>query len=222
MILLFLGSPGVGKGTYAQVLTEVLEIPHISTGDLLREEAKRDTPLGREINEIMMKGELVPDHVMLKLIEERITHDDCKNGFILDGFPRNLVQANHLQNLVDITHVLNFKADDEVIIQRLSGRITCKKCNMIYNKVGKKPEIEGVCDKCGGELFQREDDKPESVKKRLDVYREKTQPLIDHYTNKGLLVEVVINKHIIEIKERLISQIKAYLEGKINKIEEIK
>ncbi|NQU98591.1 adenylate kinase [Candidatus Woesearchaeota archaeon] len=222
MKLLFLGSPGVGKGTYAQVLMEVLEIPHISTGDLLREEAKRDTPLGNEIKKVMEKGELVDDHVMLKLLENRITEDDCKNGFILDGFPRNLVQAGYLKKLVDITHVLNFKADDKIIIQRLSGRITCRKCSAIYNKVGNKPKVEGVCDKCGTELFQRKDDKPESVKKRLEVYKEKTKPLIDYYSDEGLLVEVVINKNISEIKDKLVSQIKAFLEGKIDEIEEIK
>lgn len=222
MKLLFLGSPGVGKGTYAQVLTDVLNIPHISTGDLLRAETKKGTSLGNELAEIMEKGELVGDDLMLKLIEQRITESDCEKGFILDGFPRNLVQANHLKNLVDITHVLNFKANDEVIIQRLSGRITCKKCSKIFNTASIIPKQEGICDKCGGELFQRKDDQPESIQNRLDVYREKTKPLIDHYTNDGLLVEIVINKNITEIKEKLITQIKAYLEGKIEVIEEIK
>lgn len=221
MKLLFLGSPGVGKGTYAQVLREELNIPHISTGDLLREETKKDTLLGNEIAEIMKKGELISDELMLKIIKNRISQDDCERGFILDGFPRNLVQADHLKNLIDISHVLNFKASDEVIIQRLSGRITCRKCSEIYHKIGKIPKEEGVCDTCGGELYQRHDDTPESVKKRLEVYQEKTKPLIDYYNDEGLLVEIVINKHITEIKEKLISQIKAFLEGKIDTIEEI-
>ena len=222
MKLLFLGSPGVGKGTYAQVLTEVLGIPHISTGQLFRDKVKEGTELGKEIDKIMKQGELVPDEITLKILGERIQKEDCKNGFILDGFPRNLVQADNLKNLVDITHVLNFKANDEVIIERLSGRITCKKCSTIYNKTGMIPKKEGICDKCGSELIERKDDNPESIQKRLDVYREKTKPLIDHYTQKGLLVEVVINKPISEIKEKVIIKIKDYLEGKTDSIGEIK
>lgn len=221
--LLFLGSPGVGKGTYAQILTDELGIPHISTGDLLREEAKKDTPLGKEIHDIMEKGELVSDDIMIKLIEERITADDCNEGFILDGFPRNLMQAQQLKDFVEICHVLNFKADDEVIIERLSGRITCRDCSMIYNKhLGNIPKVEGKCDKCGGELYERKDDKPESIKKRLDIYREKTKPLIDYYKSEGLLVEVIINKDIDLIKEQMTEKIKDFLEGKTDEIGDIK
>ena len=219
--LLFLGSPGVGKGTYAQVLTEVLKIPHISTGDLLRAEVKKDTPLGREIGRVMSSGELVSDELMLKLIEERITQDDCKDGFILDGFPRNILQAHNLKNLIDISHVLNFRADDEVIIERLSGRITCKKCSTIFHKTGNKPKEDGVCDRCGSDLYQRADDQPEAIRKRLEVYREKTKPLIDKYTDDGLLVDVVINKPISEIREKVISRVKDFLEGKVDSIGEI-
>ncbi len=222
MKLLFLGSPGVGKGTYAQVLNEVLGIPHISTGQLFRDKVNGGTELGKEIDKIMKSGDLVPDEITLKVLEERIQKEDCKNGFILDGFPRNLVQADNLKNLVDITHVLNFKANDEVIIERLSGRITCKNCSTIYNKTGMKPKKEGICDKCGGELIERKDDNSESIQKRLDVYREKTKPLIDHYIQEGLLVEVVINKPISEIKEKVITKIKDYLEGKTDSIGEIK
>ncbi len=222
MKLLFLGSPGVGKGTYAQVLTDVLEIPHISTGDLLREEAKTGSELGNEIKRIMDEGGLVPDEKMLKVIEARIVKDDCENGFILDGFPRTSNQAVQLNELIEISHVLNFKANDEVIIERLSGRIVCKKCSTIFHKTGNKPKRENQCDKCDGDLYQRDDDKPEAVQKRLDVYREKTAPLIDHYTNEGLLVEVVINKPITEIKEQMIGKIKEFLEGKTETIEEIK
>lgn len=222
MKLLFLGSPGVGKGTYAQVMREELGIPQISTGDLLREEVKKDTPAGKEINAVMTKGDLVSDEIMLKLIESRIQEKDCENGFILDGFPRTLVQAHGLKNLIDITHVLNFKADDEVIIQRLSGRITCKNCNTIYHKVGNQPKKENECDHCSGELIQRKDDHPVAVQNRLDIYKEKTAPLIDHYNNEGLLVEIVINKNITEIKEKLIEKLKAFLEGKIDSVGEIK
>ncbi|MFH1771128.1 MAG: adenylate kinase [archaeon] len=220
--LLFLGSPGVGKGTYAQILTDELDIPHISTGELLREETKKDTPLGKEIHDIMEKGELVSDDLMIELIEDRIKEDDCKEGFILDGFPRNLMQAHHLKKLIEISHVLNFKASDEVIIDRLSGRITCKNCSTIYNKhLGNIPKVEGKCDKCGGELYERKDDHPDSVKKRLEVYKKKTKPLIDHYNKEGLLVEVVINKDIDQIKEKMIDKIKNFLEGKSDEIKDI-
>ncbi|MBU0471404.1 MAG: adenylate kinase [Nanoarchaeota archaeon] len=222
MKLLFLGSPGVGKGTYAQVLKEVLNIPHISTGDLLRAESKKNSPLGRKISDIMLKGDLVSDEIMLEMLEERIAEKDCKKGFILDGFPRNLVQVNHLKNLIEISHVLNFKADDEVIIERLSGRLTCKKCSTIFHKTGNKPKKEGVCDACGHELYQRKDDTSEAVKKRLEVYKEKTKPLIDYFKNEGLLVEVIINKPISEIREQIITKVKDYLEGKTDKIGEIK
>ena len=200
----------------------MLNIPHISTGDLLRAESKKNSPLGRKISDIMLKGDLVSDEIMLEMLEERIAEKDCKKGFILDGFPRNLVQVNHLKNLIEISHVLNFKADDEVIIERLSGRLTCKKCSTIFHKTGNKPKKEGVCDACGHELYQRKDDTSEAVKKRLEVYKEKTKPLIDYFKNEGLLVEVIINKPISEIREQIITKVKDYLEGKTDKIGEIK
>ncbi len=222
MKLLFLGSPGVGKGTYAQVMTKALNIPHISTGDLLRNETQKDTKLSKEIEETMNQGGLVSDKILLQLIKTRIKEEDCENGFILDGFPRTKNQAEELGKLTGITHVLNFKANDEVIIERLSGRIICKNCKTIFHKTGNKPKIENTCDKCGSELHQREDDKPESVKKRLKIYKEKTEPLITHYNDKGLLVEITINKPISEIREKVILEIKSYLEGKTDKIGEIK
>ncbi|RLJ01067.1 MAG: adenylate kinase [Candidatus Aenigmatarchaeota archaeon] len=222
MKLLFLGSPGVGKGTYAQVITEALNIPHISTGDLLRNETQKDTGLGKKIEETMNQGGLVSDEILIQLIKTRIKDKDCENGFILDGFPRTKNQAENLEKLTGITHVLNFKANDEVIIERLSGRIVCKKCKTIFHKTGNKPKIENICDKCGSELHQREDDKPDSVKKRLKIYKEKTEPLIAHYDSKGLLVEITINKPISEIRDKVILKIKSYLEGKTDKIGEIK
>ncbi len=219
--LLFLGSPGVGKGTYAQVLTEVLSIPQISTGDLLREEAKKDSDLGRQISDIMKRGDLVSDDIMISLIKERIKADDCENGFILDGFPRTIPQAEALQEIIPIDHVFNFKANDEVIIERLSGRITCKQCGTIFHKSGNPPKEDGICDKCGGELYQRADDTPEAVQNRLVVYQEKTAPLIDFYKNKELLVEIIINKPISEIKDNVISKVQNFLSGKISFIGEI-
>lgn len=222
MKLLFLGSPGVGKGTYAQVLREALNLQHISTGDLLRDEVKKGTKLGQELDQVMKSGGLISDDLMIKLIEERIKEDDCKNGFILDGFPRTINQADQLKKLIEISHVLNFKADDEVIIERLSGRLVCKKCKTIFHKTGAKPKIENKCDVCEEELHTREDDKPESVKKRLELYHEKTAPLIDYYKNEGVLVEIVINKPIDEIKDKVIINVKNYLEGKTKHIGEIK
>ena len=222
MKLLFLGSPGVGKGTYAQVIKEALEIPHISTGDLLRDEAQKATDMGEEIKQTMVKGELVSDDVLLKLIEARIKNQDCDKGFILDGFPRTENQARDLDNLVEITHVLNFKADDEVIIERFSGRIICGKCKAIFHKNMKKPIKEGICDECGFPLHRREDDKPDLIKKRLDVYRKKTEPLIEYYDKKGLLIEVIINKPINEVRDKVEMKIMDYLEGKIDKIGEIR
>jgi len=219
--LLFLGSPGVGKGTYAQVLREVLKIPQISTGDLLRAEAKKDTEMGRKITEIMQSGELVPDQTMIELLKERIAQDDCKEGFILDGFPRTINQADELERIMKIDSVMNFLANDEVIIKRLSGRITCKKCGTIFHKSGNPPKKEGICDKCGGELYQRADDAPEAIKNRLEVYRQKTKPLINYYKQKDLLVEIIINKPISEIREQVIQKVKDYLEGKISEIGEI-
>lgn len=221
MKLLFLGSPGVGKGTYAQILKEALNIPHISTGDLLRDEVKKGTPLGHELDNIMKSGGLINDDMMIKIIEERIKEEDCKNGFILDGFPRTKNQAEQLNELLEITKVLNFKADDEVIIERLSGRLTCTNCKTIFHKTGNKPKKEGKCDHCDTDLITREDDKAESVKNRLDIYKEKTAPLIDHYKDQRLLVEIVINKPISEIREKVVTNVKDFLEGKTDSIKEI-
>ncbi len=222
MKLLFLGSPGVGKGTYAQVLKEELHIPHISGGDLLRDEAKKGTELGKQVEKIMKVGGLVDDKLMLDIIKERITQKDCKNGFILDGFPRTTKQAEMLSEMTDISHVLNFKADDEVIIERLSGRIVCRQCQKIYHKKNLKPKVDGTCDNCEGEIYQREDDKPHAIKNRLEVYQQKTAPLIDHYKGKGLLIEVVINKPFEQVKDTFIGSIKSYLEGKTEQIPDIK
>lgn len=222
MNLVFLGSPGVGKGTYAQVLKDELELPHISTGDILREMAGKDTELGREVKEVMEKGELVSDELMKKLIEARLAEDDCEEGFILDGYPRTPKQARDLEEITSIDHVLNFKADDAVIIRRLSGRLTCPKCKTIFHKTGNKPQKKGLCDNCGAELIQREDDKPEAIKNRIEIYKEKTKPLIDYFRNEELLVEITINKPISEIRQKVIDKVTAYLNDDIEVIGEIK
>lgn len=200
MNLIFLGPPGVGKGTIAKHIVKEKGIPQISTGDLLRAAVKEESELGKIAQEYMGSGKLVPDELVIGLLKDRIAKDDCQNGFILDGFPRTIPQAEALiKSNVQIDKVLNFKASDELVIGRISGRRTCKKCNAIYHIRNIPPKVEGICDKCGGELFQREDDKPEKVKLRLEVYREQTAPLIDYYKEKGILADIKTEQPIPEI-----------------------
>lgn len=221
MKILFMGMPGVGKGTYAQIMKEELGIPHISSGDLLRDVAKQDSDLGKTVAGIMKQGKLVSDDIMLEIIKQRIQQPDCEKGFILDGYPRTAEQAKMLNSLVEITHVLHFKADDEVIIDRLGGRLVCKGCKSIFHKTGNKPKVEWKCDHCSTELHTREDDKPHVVKQRLELDAEKSKPLLDHYNGEGLLVEIVINKPIHDIKDKVVKRIKDYVEGKSDSIGEI-
>ncbi|MBA3064472.1 adenylate kinase [Candidatus Woesearchaeota archaeon] len=187
MNIVLLGSPGVGKGTYAKKLSEIYKIPQISTGDMFREAIKNKTKIGLKAKEYIDKGGLVPDNVTIGIVEERLKKDDCKNGFMLDGFPRTIAQADALSDIINIDKVLDFTASEEIIIDRLSGRRICKSCGTIYHIRNIIPKVKGVCDKCGGKVYQREDDKPESVKKRLDVYKKQTEPLIEYYTKKGIL-----------------------------------
>ncbi len=211
MNIVLLGSPGVGKGTYAKRISKIYNIPHISTGDMFREAIKNKTEIGLKAKGYMDKGELVPDDVTIKTVEERLKKDDCKNGFMLDGFPRTIAQAEALDKIIVIDKVLNFTASDEVIIDRLSGRRVCKSCGAIFHIRNIIPKTEGVCDNCGGELYQRDDDKPESVKKRLDVYREQTEPLIEYYKEKELLADIDANKPIEQVDE-IIADVRKALE----------
>lgn len=199
MNLIFLGPPGAGKGTIAKHIIKEKGILQISTGDLLRAAVKEGSKLGLEVKEDMEKGKLVADHLVINLLMNRISEDDCKDGFILDGFPRTIPQAEALEKEVKIDKVLNFKALNKTIIQRLSGRRTCKKCNTIFHLTNIPSKIEGICDKCGGELFQRKDDKPKAIKKRLEVYQEQTAPLIDYYKNKGILADINTEQPITKI-----------------------
>jgi adenylate kinase len=184
---IFLGPPGSGKGTYCSRISPILKIPHISTGDLLRENIKNETEIGLQAKEYMNQGLLVPDEIVIEILKQRIEKDDCKDGFILDGFPRTVEQARALKELTDIDVVVNLDVPHEIIIDRLSGRITCKDCGKIYHKKNIIPKVEGFCDDCHGELFQRDDDKEETVKKRLKTYEDSTKPLIDFYKNLGIL-----------------------------------
>ena len=205
MKIIVLGSPGVGKGTYTQDLVKKLDVVHISTGELFRENIKNETELGKQANEYISKGNLVPDEVTIAMVKDRLANLD--NGFILDGFPRTVPQAEALAGFSAMDLVILFKADHEVIIQRLSGRITCKDCSRIFHKTNLPPKEEGVCDICQGTLYQRDDDKPETVKERLITYEQKTAPLIDFYREKGLLREITINEdygtHGVEIMGRI-------------------
>ena len=201
MRIVVLGSPGAGKGTYSGFLSERLGIPHISTGDLLREIVKEESDLGKEVKGYMERGELVPDELVLKVLVDRISKDDCKKGFILDGFPRTLEQALKLSELLDIDLAINFNCDEETVLERLGGRITCRSCGKIYHLKNIRPKREGICDDCGGELYQREDQKPEAIKKRLEIYREKSEPLIEFYRREGKLREVDANRPIERVEE---------------------
>ncbi|HWR88787.1 MAG TPA: adenylate kinase [Dissulfurispiraceae bacterium] len=195
MRLVLLGAPGAGKGTQAKKLVDKYPIPQISTGDLLRAAVGAGTALGKEAKSYMDKGELVPDSVVLGMVEERLKKDDCKKGYILDGFPRNTAQAEALDKMLaglnmPLTAALSVDVPMEDLMKRLTGRRTCKACGQMYNVYTSAPKKEGVCDKCGGELFQRDDDKEATIKKRLDVYTAQTAPLFDYYKNKGILKSV--------------------------------
>ena len=215
MRLVLLGAPGAGKGTQAKMLIDKYKLPQISTGDILRKAVADGTPLGKEAKVIMEKGELVPDRIVLGLVEERLKQDDCKPGFILDGFPRNTAQAEELDKMLDglkmpLNAALSVDVPKEDLMKRLTGRRTCKGCQQMYNIYYSPAKKEGICDKCGGELFQRGDDQEETIKKRLDVYDSQTAPLIDYYQKKGILKSVTGTGSIDDIFKKVC----ALLEGK--------
>ncbi len=208
MRLVLLGAPGAGKGTQAKILVEKYGIPQISTGDLLRAAVAAGTALGKEAKSYMDKGELVPDSVVLGMVEERLKQDDCKKGYILDGFPRNTKQAETLDNMLSalnmsLTAALSVDVPFDDLMKRLTGRRTCKACGQMYNVYFNAPKKEGICDKCGGELFQRDDDKEETIKKRLEVYNAQTAPLIDYYGKKGILKSVAGTGSIDDIFKKV-------------------
>lgn len=195
MYILLMGPPGAGKGTQAERLIEKYGIPQISTGDMFRAAVKEETPLGLEAKKYMDKGQLVPDAVTIGIVRERLSKDDCKNGFILDGFPRTTAQAVSLDAIlkdldIRLDGVINISVPNEELIRRTTGRLICRACGATYHTVSKPPKQAGVCDKCGGELYQRDDDKEETVTKRLEVYAAQTKPLIDYYKNTNVYVEV--------------------------------
>ena len=195
MKIIMLGAPGAGKGTQAKQIAGKYSIPHISTGDIFRANIKNGTELGKKAKEYMDQGLLVPDELTCDLVVDRIGQDDCKNGFVLDGFPRTIPQAEALTNALNelgqkMDYAIDVDVPDENIVKRMSGRRACLDCGATYHVVSIPPKKEGICDACGSKLVLRDDDKPETVQKRLDVYHEQTQPLIDYYKKAGILKSV--------------------------------
>ncbi len=195
MRIILLGPPGCGKGTQAQRISENYRIPQISTGDLFRQALKEHTPLGQEARNYMDQGKLVPDKVVVKMVEDRLDENDCKGGFILDGFPRTVAQARALdrmlkKNKLILDAVLSIEVPDKEVVKRLSGRRTCQKCGAMYHVIFNPPINEGVCDKCQGELYQRDDDHEDTIQTRLQVYHNETAPLIKYYQEKGVLQKI--------------------------------
>ncbi len=208
MRIILLGAPGSGKGTQAKLLVEKYAIPQISTGDLLRAAVAAGTDLGKQAKVIMEQGQLVPDELVLGMIKERLAEDDAKNGFILDGFPRNLAQAEALDKLLvelsaSLEGAILFDVDFDLLVQRITGRRSCGSCGQVFNVYFSPPAKDGVCDKCGGELTHRADDNEETIRSRLDVYRGQTEPLVEYYKQQGKLREVNAVGEIDEIFSNL-------------------
>jgi len=189
MKIVIFGPPGSGKGTYASRLVKKLGVPHISTGDLVREEIRNQTPLGRMIEKYSSSGTLVPDETITEILKKRMKSIEAK-GFVLEGYPRTVSQARTLEKITAIDTVVNLNVPDSVIIRRLSARLLCKSCGAIYNEITLKPKVSGKCDKCGGELFRRADDQPEVIQERLRVYKEASSPVVDFYRAEDLLKDI--------------------------------
>ncbi|WP_084723275.1 adenylate kinase [Streptomonospora alba] len=207
MRAVLVGPPGAGKGTQAQILASELSIPKVSTGDIFRANVSGGTELGKQAKAYMDRGDLVPDEVTNAMVRERLKEEDAKNGFLLDGFPRNVAQAEALNKILDglgqrLDAVVELRADEEEVVKRLSGRRQCRNCNRVHHVEFDPPRTEGVCDHCGGELFQRDDDREEVVRHRLDVYREQTEPLVAFYEGEGLLVAIDATGGVDDVTSR--------------------
>lgn len=210
MKIIMLGAPGAGKGTQAKKIASKYSIPHISTGDIFRANIKNGTELGKKAKTYMDQGLLVPDELVVDLVVDRVAADDCANGYVLDGFPRTIPQAEALDTALaklgeSMDYAINVEVPDENIVKRMSGRRACVACGATYHIEHIPPKTEGICDTCGKELILRDDDKPETVLKRLNVYHEQTQPLIDYYTGKGILKEVDGTKDMSEVFDEIVA-----------------
>ncbi len=201
MKIVLFGPPGVGKGTYAKRISKIYNIPQISTGDMFRKAVKNRTKIGLFAKKYIDRGNLVPGDATIKMVKKRLKKDDCKNGFMLDGFPRTIAQADALSSMAGIDRVLNFTVSRKITLDRITGRRVCSECGAIFHIKNIPPKAEGVCDLCQGKLVQRDDDKPESVKKRLDVYSKQTAPLIAYYRKRGLIADIDANRPIEQVDE---------------------
>ena len=205
MNLIFLGPPGAGKGTQAAAVSGDLKVPHISTGDMFRKAISEGTPTGLKAKSFMDAGQLVPDEVIIGIITERLAEEDCANGYILDGVPRTIAQAEALEKAdIIFDHVVSIEIDDEVIMERMTGRRVCEQCGASYHLSAVPPKVEGVCDVCGGKLVQRHDDESEVVRARLEIYHKKTEPLKDFYAERGLLRAVENRATVEEMSEAIL------------------
>ncbi len=209
MKLILLGPPGAGKGTQAKMLSVHYGIPHISTGDIFRDHMKRKTELGKSIIQIMDDGDLVPDEITNKIVEERISRQDCQGGYMLDGYPRTIPQSTFLDSVSDITVVVELDVDEDEIVERISARRMCG-CGEVYNLLSNPPEDEGICDKCGNEIYLRDDDKPEVIRHRFEVYRKQTSPLVEYYEGQGKIIRVDGSGDIENIQKRIIDVLSKY------------
>lgn len=219
MFIVLLGAPGSGKGTVGKIIAEDLKLAHISTGDLFRENLKNETELGKEAKKYMDKGELVPDEVTIKMLKERLNEADVENGAVLDGFPRTGVQAVSLDNMLKemnakVDMALNIDVPFDEIVERIANRRSCRGCSEIYNVVFNPPKVEGVCDKCGGELYQREDQKPEVVENRLQVYSKTAEELINHYKNANILYDAKAGDKVGKTSYDVAKEVEEYIKSK--------
>ena len=219
MRLVLVGAPGAGKGTQAKFVAKHFSVPAISTGDIFRANIAAKTELGREAKRFMDAGDLVPDEVTIGIVRDRLSQDDTASGFLLDGFPRTLAQAEALRDMLDdlgtpLDVVLELQIDDDEVVRRLSGRRTCRQCGHVWHLEFDPPEKEGICDIDGGELFQRDDDQPETIRRRLEVYTEQTEPLVGFYENAGLLRSITAQGAVDEITERAIAALEAAVDAR--------
>ena len=215
MRIVLVGPPGAGKGTQAQFIASHLSIPKISTGDIFRANVSGNTPLGQKAKEYMDRGDLVPDEVTIAMVRDRLAEDDAQEGFLLDGFPRNVPQAETLKKILSemdrkLDLVLELVVDDDEVVRRLSGRRTCRKCGRIWHVAFDPPTKDGVCDVCGGELFQRDDDREETIRHRLEVYQEQTAPLASFYADEGILVGLDATGPVEEVTERALVALRRF------------
>lgn len=217
MNIVIMGPPGIGKGTQAELLSEEYGLPRISTGDMIRNEIEKGSALGKEIKSHVESGRLAPDGVVIEIMEERISKKDCGRGFILDGFPRTIKQALELEKITDIDVVINLKSSHGIIMERMAGRLTCRKCGAVYHERNMPPEEKGVCDRCGGKLYHRKDQSEGAVAKRLEEYGKRTEQLINHYREKNILIDVDGSGTKEEVAGNVSESLRKFMEGRENR-----